>query len=254
MACALRCIQLAQAAVRHCRALALGRHVHALARAAGARHWGRWGSSAGLGPRLLLAVVSASLHVMHTGGGHADLVVCSWFCGWQGPSGTPASASPTGCSGSCIASCWPSRSTPCPGGEEPVLWGCNVAESCAQASCRCSWCCSDGQVVWIAAGASALLPPHCSRRVVLKGDIPIGVDKRSMDTWVAPHYFRMDKSTGGRCCREQTSAAQPSAAQAQRAEYSGAGWLTACARPAAARRRDRDPHQTIISPRCRSAS
>ncbi len=42
--------------------------------------------------------------------------------------------------------------------------------------------------------------PHLAqlrrRRVVLKGDIPIGVDKRSMDTWVAPHYFRMDKSTG----------------------------------------------------------
>lgn len=35
-----------------------------------------------------------------------------------------------------------------------------------------------------------------SRHVVLKGDLPIGVDKRSVDTWVAPHLFRMDKSTG----------------------------------------------------------
>ncbi|KXZ50081.1 hypothetical protein GPECTOR_18g59 [Gonium pectorale] len=35
-----------------------------------------------------------------------------------------------------------------------------------------------------------------SKRVVLKGDLPIGVDKRSVDTWVAPHLFRMDKSTG----------------------------------------------------------
>ncbi len=35
-----------------------------------------------------------------------------------------------------------------------------------------------------------------SRRVVLKGDLPIGVDKRSVDCWVAPHLFRTDKSTG----------------------------------------------------------
>eukprot|EP00879_Flechtneria_rotunda_P016824 GHRR01017609.1.p1 GENE.GHRR01017609.1~~GHRR01017609.1.p1 ORF type:complete len:841 (+),score=284.87 GHRR01017609.1:629-3151(+) len=35
-----------------------------------------------------------------------------------------------------------------------------------------------------------------SRRVVLKGDLPIGVDKRSVDTWMEPHLFRMDKSTG----------------------------------------------------------
>lgn len=34
------------------------------------------------------------------------------------------------------------------------------------------------------------------KRVVLKGDIPIGVDKRSVDTWLEPHLFRMDKSTG----------------------------------------------------------
>ncbi|KAI8466522.1 MAG: cytosolic 4-alpha-glucanotransferase [Monoraphidium minutum] len=35
-----------------------------------------------------------------------------------------------------------------------------------------------------------------SRRVALKGDLPIGVDKRSVDTWMEPHLFRMDKSTG----------------------------------------------------------
>ncbi|GLC39071.1 4-alpha-glucanotransferase dpe2 [Pleodorina starrii] len=35
-----------------------------------------------------------------------------------------------------------------------------------------------------------------SRRVVLKGDLPIGVDKRSVDCWTCPHLFRMDKSTG----------------------------------------------------------
>ena len=32
--------------------------------------------------------------------------------------------------------------------------------------------------------------------MVLKGDIPIGVDKKSVDTWMEPHLFRMDKSTG----------------------------------------------------------
>ncbi|KAG2427622.1 hypothetical protein HXX76_012273 [Chlamydomonas incerta] len=35
-----------------------------------------------------------------------------------------------------------------------------------------------------------------AKRVVLKGDLPIGVDKRSVDTWRAPQLFRMDKSTG----------------------------------------------------------
>jgi len=35
-----------------------------------------------------------------------------------------------------------------------------------------------------------------SKRVVLKGDLPIGVDKRSVDTWLEPRLFRMDKSTG----------------------------------------------------------
>lgn len=32
--------------------------------------------------------------------------------------------------------------------------------------------------------------------VALKGDLPIGVDKRSVDTWLAPRQFRMDASTG----------------------------------------------------------
>jgi hypothetical protein len=31
----------------------------------------------------------------------------------------------------------------------------------------------------------------------LQGDLPIGVDKRSVDTWMEPQLFRMDKSTGG---------------------------------------------------------
>eukprot|EP00798_Chlamydomonas_sp_ICE-L_P028576 gene28576-31736_t len=35
-----------------------------------------------------------------------------------------------------------------------------------------------------------------AKRIVLKGDIPIGVDKRSVDTWMDPQLFRMDKSTG----------------------------------------------------------
>lgn len=35
-----------------------------------------------------------------------------------------------------------------------------------------------------------------SKAVVLKGDLPIGVDKRSVDTWLEPQLFRMDKSTG----------------------------------------------------------
>mmetsp|Transcript_2035 Transcript_2035/g.6011 ORF Transcript_2035/g.6011 Transcript_2035/m.6011 type:complete len:951 (+) Transcript_2035:491-3343(+) len=33
-------------------------------------------------------------------------------------------------------------------------------------------------------------------RVALKGDLPIGVDKRSVDTWLHPRLFRMNKSTG----------------------------------------------------------
>ena len=33
-------------------------------------------------------------------------------------------------------------------------------------------------------------------RVALKGDLPIGVDKRSVDTWLAPKLFHMDTSTG----------------------------------------------------------
>lgn len=33
-------------------------------------------------------------------------------------------------------------------------------------------------------------------RVILKGDLPIGVDRNSVDTWMAPTLFRMDTSTG----------------------------------------------------------
>eukprot|EP00252_Welwitschia_mirabilis_P024591 TRINITY_DN7346_c0_g1_i1.p1 TRINITY_DN7346_c0_g1~~TRINITY_DN7346_c0_g1_i1.p1 ORF type:complete len:954 (-),score=162.82 TRINITY_DN7346_c0_g1_i1:275-3136(-) len=33
-------------------------------------------------------------------------------------------------------------------------------------------------------------------RIVLKGDLPIGVDRHSMDTWVFPDLFRMNTSTG----------------------------------------------------------
>lgn len=32
--------------------------------------------------------------------------------------------------------------------------------------------------------------------MVLKGDLPIGVDKRSVDTWLHRPLFRMDKNTG----------------------------------------------------------
>ena len=35
-----------------------------------------------------------------------------------------------------------------------------------------------------------------SLHVVLKGDLPIGVDKRSVDTWMHPKLFRMKTSTG----------------------------------------------------------
>ncbi|GAV89138.1 CBM_20 domain-containing protein/Glyco_hydro_77 domain-containing protein [Cephalotus follicularis] len=34
------------------------------------------------------------------------------------------------------------------------------------------------------------------KRVVLKGDLPIGVDRNSVDTWVYPTLFRMNTSTG----------------------------------------------------------
>ncbi|CAA6654001.1 unnamed protein product [Spirodela intermedia] len=34
------------------------------------------------------------------------------------------------------------------------------------------------------------------RKVVLKGDLPIGVDRNSVDTWVYPTLFRMNTSTG----------------------------------------------------------
>ncbi|XP_010251909.1 PREDICTED: 4-alpha-glucanotransferase DPE2 isoform X2 [Nelumbo nucifera] len=34
------------------------------------------------------------------------------------------------------------------------------------------------------------------KRVILKGDLPIGVDRNSVDTWVYPNLFRMNTSTG----------------------------------------------------------
>lgn len=38
---------------------------------------------------------------------------------------------------------------------------------------------------------------HAAKRgVILKGDLPIGVDKASVDTWMYPDLFRMDTSTG----------------------------------------------------------
>lgn len=35
-----------------------------------------------------------------------------------------------------------------------------------------------------------------SKRVGLKGDLPIGVNRQSVDTWVSPNLFRMNMSTG----------------------------------------------------------
>ena len=35
-----------------------------------------------------------------------------------------------------------------------------------------------------------------AKGVVLKGDLPIGVDRNSVDTWVYPNLFRMNTSTG----------------------------------------------------------
>ncbi|XP_042408165.1 4-alpha-glucanotransferase DPE2-like [Zingiber officinale] len=34
------------------------------------------------------------------------------------------------------------------------------------------------------------------KKIVLKGDLPIGVDRNSVDTWVYPNLFRMNTSTG----------------------------------------------------------
>ena len=44
----------------------------------------------------------------------------------------------------------------------------------------------------LAAASAAAAASH----VALKGDLPIGVDKRSVDTWLAPKCFRMNTSTG----------------------------------------------------------
>ena len=35
-----------------------------------------------------------------------------------------------------------------------------------------------------------------SQGVVLKGDLPIGVDPLSVDCWIDPHYFRLNTQTG----------------------------------------------------------
>jgi 4-alpha-glucanotransferase len=35
-----------------------------------------------------------------------------------------------------------------------------------------------------------------ANRVVFKGDLPIGVDRNSVDTWQFPNLFRMNTSTG----------------------------------------------------------
>ena len=35
-----------------------------------------------------------------------------------------------------------------------------------------------------------------NKGVILKGDLPIGVDRNSVDTWVYPNLFRMNTSTG----------------------------------------------------------
>ena len=37
-----------------------------------------------------------------------------------------------------------------------------------------------------------------ARRVVLKGDLPIGVCRSSVDAWVYPHLFNLDKQVGVR--------------------------------------------------------
>jgi 4-alpha-glucanotransferase len=35
-----------------------------------------------------------------------------------------------------------------------------------------------------------------TKGIILKGDLPVGVDKRSVDTWMHPNLFRMNTSTG----------------------------------------------------------
>lgn len=36
----------------------------------------------------------------------------------------------------------------------------------------------------------------CSKQVILKGDIPIGVDRNGCDVWTAPKYFNLDEQAG----------------------------------------------------------
>ena len=35
-----------------------------------------------------------------------------------------------------------------------------------------------------------------SKQVILKGDIPIGVDRHSCDVWVEPKYFNLNSQAG----------------------------------------------------------
>ena len=35
-----------------------------------------------------------------------------------------------------------------------------------------------------------------ARGVILKGDIPIGVSRYSVETWTEPHYFHLDGQAG----------------------------------------------------------
>lgn len=53
-----------------------------------------------------------------------------------------------------------------------------------------------------------------AKHVVLKGDLPIGVDKRSVETWMEPQLFRMDKSTGAAANHPHAAAAAIAAAAA----------------------------------------
>ena len=49
---------------------------------------------------------------------------------------------------------------------------------------------------------------HCHRiGVALKGDIPIGISRTSVDAWIAPELFNLDASAGapaGRFCHKRT--------------------------------------------------
>ena len=54
-----------------------------------------------------------------------------------------------------------------------------------------------GERMKIAFPSSIQAAEHAERcKVVLKGDVPIGVDKNSVDTWMDPSLFHMNTSTG----------------------------------------------------------